>query len=124
MRVQLDGLGSALPPRAAVPAGKAGQREGGAFARELERAVSGLSFSRHAARRVERRELQLDPDRVARLESAVRRAAEKGARQSVVLLDELAFVVDVRGRTVVTALNHRSGGGERVFTNVDSVVIA
>ncbi len=125
MRVQLDGLAPVAPARARSAPEQLDERAPREeFARELSRAIGSLSLSRHAARRVERRELRLDPARVARLESAVRRAAEKGARQSVVLLDELAFVVDVRGRTVVTAMNHRIGGGERVFTNVDSVVIA
>jgi flagellar operon protein len=46
-----------------------------------------------------------------------------GARNGVVMLDDLAMVVDVRERTVVTALQ-REEGRQRVFTNVDSVVIA
>jgi len=33
-------------------------------------------------------------------------------------------VVDVRERTVVTAMNREEGGRNRVFTNIDSVVIA
>ena len=53
---------------------------------------------------------------------AIDRAAEKGARNSVVMLDGLAVVVDVRERTIVTALD-TGGGGQRVFTNVDSVVV-
>jgi len=57
-----------------------------------------------------------------RLDSAITRAAEKGSRNSVVMLDDLAVVVDVRQRTVVTALNAQQGK-ERVFTNIDSVVI-
>jgi hypothetical protein len=39
------------------------------------------------------------------------------------MLDDLAVVVDIRQRIVVTALNARQGK-ERVFTNIDSVVIA
>jgi hypothetical protein len=39
------------------------------------------------------------------------------------MLDDLAVVVNVRERTVVTAMN-TEGGRERVFTNIDSVVIA
>ena len=57
-----------------------------------------------------------------RLSTAIDRAAEKGARNSVVMLDGLAVVVDVRERTIVTALD-TGGGGQRVFTNVDSVVV-
>ena len=58
-----------------------------------------------------------------RLNSAVSQAAAKGSKNSVVMLDNLAVVVDVRQRTVVTAMQ-KQGGSQRVFTNIDSVVIA
>jgi flagellar operon protein len=97
--------------------------EGPAFAAALQQASSGLQFSNHAQKRIERRDLDLDPARLDRLNSAINRAAEKGAKNSVVMLDDLAVVVDVRGRTVVTAMNAQQGK-EKVFTNIDSVVIA
>ncbi|MEE8421451.1 MAG: TIGR02530 family flagellar biosynthesis protein [Dehalococcoidia bacterium] len=88
---------------------------------ELER--SSLTFSRHARRRIEQRELQLDGGRMRRLEQAVDRAREKGSRDSLILLDELALVVSVQSQTVVTAME-QPGEKEQVFTNIDSVVIA
>ncbi|MBI5947935.1 MAG: hypothetical protein HY875_07345 [Chloroflexi bacterium] len=93
------------------------------FGEALRVASDDLQLSRHAQKRVDRRDLDLDPARMQRLNSAVDRAAEKGAKNSVVMLDDLAVVVDVRARTVVTAMA-REGGRERVFTNIDSVVIA
>lgn len=99
------------------------RRTGADFGAELARAAGELQLSRHAQKRVERRSLDLTPAQLGRLNAAVGRAAEKGARNSVVMLDDLALVVDVRGRTVVTAMHQRGGEG-RVFTNVDSVVIA
>jgi len=96
---------------------------GGDFGGELARAAGELRLSRHARKRVDRRELDLTPAQLGRLSEAVGRAAEKGARNSVVMLDDLAVVVDVRERTVVTAMQQRGEEG-RVFTNVDSVVIA
>lgn len=94
-----------------------------AFGEALQRAGEGIQLSRHAQKRVDRRDLDLDPARLERLNSAINRAAEKGSRNSVVMLDDLAVVVDVRERTVVTAMNAQAGR-ERVFTNIDSVVIA
>ena len=85
--------------------------------------LQGLQFSNHAAKRIEKRDLDLDAGRLDRLNSAINRAAEKGARNSVVMLDDLAVVVDIRDRKVVPAINAESGK-ERVFTNIDSVVIA
>ena len=85
--------------------------------------VLGLQLSRHAQKRVDRRDIDLDPARLMRLNSAISRAAEKGSRNSLFMLDDLAVVVDVRERTVVTAINAQQGK-EKVFTNIDSVVIA
>lgn len=96
---------------------------GPSFQEALRSAAAGVQLSSHAQKRVDRRDLDLDPARMQRLDSAITRAAEKGSRNSVVMLDDLAVVVDVRQRTVVTALNAQQGK-ERVFTNIDSVVIA
>jgi len=82
----------------------------------------GLTFSRHLNDRINRRSIQLDGDKMTRLSSAINRAAGKGARDSVVLLDDLALLVNVSNRTVLTAINTdkmRDG----VFTNIDSVVV-
>lgn len=94
---------------------------------ELQRATRGaarpLTFSKHALQRIAQRGLLLDASRMERLESAVGRAESKGGRDSLVLLDELALVVSVRSRTVITAMDEASRK-EHVFTNIDSVVIA
>ncbi len=82
-----------------------------------------LTFSKHAQQRLESRNVQLDQADLQRLGSAVDRAEQKGAQESLVLLRDMAFVVSVRNRTVITAM-----GGEHlkenVFTNIDSAVIA
>ena len=93
------------------------------FAGALERAGSSVQFSRHATKRIEQRGLDLDATRLERLEEAVGRAADKGSRDSLILLDELALVVSVRQRTVITAMDE-TASKEHVFTNIDSVVIA
>ena len=104
----------------ARPAGPAAGERG--FAGALERAGR-LAFSGHAAKRIEQRGLELDASRMQRLEDAVARAASKGSRDSLILLDELALVVSVRTNTVITAMDEASRK-EHVFTNIDSVVIA
>jgi flagellar operon protein len=73
--------------------------------------------------RVERRGIDLGPQTLERLQQGVDRAAQKGARDSVVLVDGTAFVVSVRNRTVITAVDpgHMR---DHVFTNIDSAVIA
>lgn len=113
---------SAGTPRPASPA-PVRAAGGPSFQEALEGAGRAVQFSNHAQKRIDRRDLDLDSQRLGRLNSAIDRAAEKGARNSVVMLDELAVVVDIRDRKVVTAINAESGK-ERVFTNIDSVVIA
>lgn len=114
----LNGLGAAQSASSRQVADS-----GAGFGQALEQAGSGLSFSRHATKRLEQRGLQLDEARLDRLEQAVGRAAEKGSRDSLILLDELALVVSVQHRTVVTAMDETTSK-EHVFTNIDSVVIA
>lgn len=81
----------------------------------------GLKFSRHAIERLETRQVSLGASEFDRLGSAVERADGKGAQESLVLLDQLAFVVSVRNRTVITAMEPSKEG---VFTSIDSAVIA
>ena len=82
-----------------------------------------LCFSRHALQRVERRGVPLDPSTLGRLNEGVGRAAGKGSRASIVLVDGTAFVVSVTNKTVLTAVPQEHMK-EQVFTNIDSAVIA
>ena len=93
------------------------------FDEMLKEEIGRLRFSRHAQERIESRNLQLDKRDISLLEGAVERAEQKGAQDSLVLLRDMAFIVSVKNRTVVTALDgdHRR---ESVFTNIDSAVIA
>jgi len=114
---------------AVAPAG-AGRRPvagAGSFAGVLETKLADparapLKLSSHAAQRIQRREIAFDGPVAARLEAAVDRAAAKGSRDSLVLVDSTAFVVSVRNRTVITAVPV-SPMNDQVFTNVDSAVI-
>ena len=96
--------------------------EGPSFADVLQRQTGGVQFSKHALQRVERRGIELTEPTLRRLDDAVGRAAAKGARESVVFLDGTAFVVSVKNRTVVTAVDAEHMR-EHVFTNIDSAVI-
>ena len=82
-----------------------------------------LQFSRHALDRVQRRGIELDHATLGRLAQGVGRAASKGSRDSLVLVDGTAFVVSVSNRTVITAVGSEHMK-DNVFTNIDSAVIA
>jgi len=97
------------------------------FQQELKRG-QGLRFSAHAQDRLASRGIQLSPEAVSRLTEAVDRAAAKGARDALLLMpgvsrgEDLALVVSVTNRTVVTAVDGENLR-ENVFTHIDSAVI-
>jgi flagellar operon protein len=82
-----------------------------------------LQFSKHALARAQRRGIELDQSTLGRLSQGVQRAASKGSRDSLVLVDGTAFVVSVSNRTVITAVGSEHMK-DNVFTNIDSAVIA
>jgi flagellar operon protein len=98
---------------------------GPSFAEVLKQAggPEPLQFSRHALARVQRRGIELDAATLGRLSEGVQRAAGKGSRDSLVLVDGTAFVVSVSNRTVITAVGSEHMK-DNVFTNIDSAVIA
>jgi flagellar operon protein len=85
-------------------------------------APQGLRFSAHAQQRLDKRGIALGPAEQAQLADAVQRAADKGARESLIVMNEVAYVVSVPNRTVITALPV-SEAENQVFTNIDSVVL-
>lgn len=113
-------------PSAPAPRPSHGGGQGGSFSQVLSEVLAGqegLRFSAHARRRLEDRRIQLTDEAHRRLVGAVERARAKGAREAVVMLDRLAFVVSVKNRTVITVVDE-SQLKENVFTNIDSVVFA
>jgi len=117
--------GAITPSPLDPPPGAAKQQEvrGPAFADVLAQKTGDVQFSGHAIQRVRRRGIELGETTLARLHAGVDRAAGKGARDSVIFVDDTAFVVSVRNRTVITAVD-RDHMKDHVFTNIDSAVIA
>lgn len=98
-------------------------RQGGAAPSENLEGCYDLRFSNHAQKRLQSREISLTDEGLARLATAVDKAEQRGGKESLVLMDELAFIVNIRERLVVTAID-AGRRGEGVFTQIDSVVIA
>lgn len=84
--------------------------------------TDGLKFSKHASMRLEERNISLTEEQNARLKSGVERAGEKGIRDSLVMVDSLAFIVNVPNKTVVTAMD-QDETQKNIFTNIDGAVI-
>ncbi len=82
-----------------------------------------LKLSAHAKTRLQSRDIQLDQAAWERVLTGVDKAAQKGARETLVMVDDVALVVSVKNRTVITAVD-KERLRENVFTNIDSAVIA
>ena len=83
---------------------------------------SELKFSKHAVMRLENRNINLSAEQSQRLENGVQKASEKGIKESLVLIDSLAFIVNVPNKTVVTAMD-QGESSDNIFTNIDGAVI-
>ncbi len=98
--------------------------QGKSFAEVLEQkkvAETGeLKFSRHASERLVSRNIDLSETQKERLSHAVRAAEAKGIKESLVMMDNLAFIINVKNSTVVTAV---AGGEEKIFSNIDGAVV-
>jgi len=84
--------------------------------------VGSIQFSRHAAARMESRGISLDPTDVSDLSLAIDKLARHGARESLVLMGDHAFIVGVPDRKVVTVLTRQEAAGN-IFTNIDSTAV-
>ena len=100
-----------------------GPPEEKSFKEIFEAEIQQLKFSKHAQERLESRNMQLTENDKAQLGKAVHLAEQKGARDSLVFLKDMAFIVNVKNRTVVTAIDSEHLR-ENVFTNIDSAIVA
>ena len=80
----------------------------------------GIMFSKHASMRLNSRNLRLSSSQIKRVENGVKRAEEKGIKDSLVLVDNIALLVNIKNKTVVTAVDNNS---EKIYTNIDGAVI-
>ncbi|NOY52946.1 MAG: hypothetical protein GXP58_04915, partial [Deltaproteobacteria bacterium] len=93
------------------PAKGAGTAPSGSpFDAALQKAIGSreIRFSRHAMDRMNRRNINLDPSEMARLEGAIDRAEKSGMKESLVIFDQNALIVSVPNRTVITAMDRSS----------------
>jgi flagellar operon protein len=96
----------------------------GTFQQLLEKRLeqNEIKFSSHALERLRMRNILLSNDDITRLNEAVSRAEDKGSRDSLVLMNNIAFVVSVKNKTIVTALTNDQMQ-DKVITNIDSTVL-
>ncbi len=82
-----------------------------------------VKFSKHAAERLFDRNINLSDDQLTRLTNGTKEAESKGIDSSLVMVDDLAFIVNTGSKTVVTAMDP-ANNDKNIFTNIDGAVIA
>lgn len=121
----IERIGGQFAPSApsATPAPQTPETQG-AFASQLDQAIETrqLRFSAHAQKRLASRGIELSPGHLQKLGAAVDKAQQRGARDSLVLLNDMGMIVNLPSRTVVTALDAaRLSVG--IVTNIDSTIV-
>ncbi|ACL70431.1 TIGR02530 family flagellar biosynthesis protein [Halothermothrix orenii] len=82
---------------------------------------TGVKFSKHAQNRLVSRNINLTEKDLNQLKNGIKKAEEKGSRDSLIMVNNVAYVVSVENKTVITAIDD-SNIKENVFTNIDSAV--
>ena len=94
----------------------------GQMTQGLNKAAEGVKFSNHAIERMKTRGISYSPEDITKLSDAISRAAAKGSKDSLVLMNDSALIVSVKNNTVVTVMD-KNALKENVFTNIDSTVV-
>jgi flagellar operon protein len=116
----MDGVGSIGGPGSPVPGGGSRNRPSDAFDSIFRREV--VRFSKHAEDRLQRDGIQLTEAEKERLDHGMDKAAAKGARSTVLLMDDKVFIANVREKIVITSMT-RDRLRDNVFTQIDSAVL-
>lgn len=83
---------------------------------------SEVKFSKHAANRLADRNIELTKQQLERLADGTKKAGEKGINESLVIVDQLAFIVNIPSNTVITAMD-QTQAEDNIYTNIDGAVI-
>ncbi len=81
-----------------------------------------IKLSKHAAERINSRNINFTEKELQNLGDAIKKAEDKGSKESLILMNDIALIVSVRNKTVITAMTGESMR-ENVVTNIDSTII-
>ncbi len=90
--------------------------------RELEKNSQGINFSKHAIKRINERQIEIEPQMLEQMSNAVEHAEEKGIKDALILGSQAAFIVNVPSKTVITTMNNQEMR-ENIITNIDGTVL-
>ena len=93
------------------------------FHRILEESISRnekVKISAHAQQRMIERDINLEEGDMNLIKKAMNNLEKKGARESLMLYKDMAFIASVNNRTIITALEYEDID---VVTNIDSAIV-
>ncbi len=98
------------------------RESGKTFEEVFKEKSEGLRFSKHAGERLAMRNINLTDSQIQRLEEGTQKASKKGIKESLMIMDNMAFIVNVTNSTVITAMD-QTEQRENIVTNIDGAVI-
>lgn len=81
-----------------------------------------IKFSKHANMRLDARNIELSTEQIEKIENGIKKAEEKGIKETLMLIDNIALVINIKNKTVLTALDQQETKSY-VFTNIDGAVL-
>lgn len=87
--------------------------------KKIQNNEKNVVFSKHANQRFEQRNIKLTETEIEKISDAINRADEKGIKNSLIMMDDIVLIANIKSRTIVTAVDSAK---DKVFTNVDGVV--
>jgi flagellar operon protein len=106
-------------PKRTIPAQPTTTAQGQSFRDIFQEKM--VRLSHHAEVRLQQRGLELKPEQLAKIQTAVDKAASKGSKDALLLMNDMALIVNVKNRTIVTAMDGASMK-DNVFTQIDSAI--
>ena len=93
------------------------------FQRILQESLSkkdNIKISAHAEQRMQERNIKLQDADIEKLKGAMNDLEKKGARESLMLYKDVAFIASIRNRTIITTMQNNEMD---LVTNIDSAII-
>ena len=93
------------------------------FQRILEESINRnekVKISAHAQQRMIERDINLEEKDLNLIKKAMNNLEKKGARESLMLYKDMAFIASVNNRTIITAMEYEDID---VVTNIDSAIV-
>ncbi|SER06474.1 flagellar operon protein [Gracilibacillus ureilyticus] len=89
---------------------------------ELLQQESKLNISKHAQQRMDARNILINDEKWSQMETKISEAKQKGIKESLVLMENAAFIVNVNNNTVITAME-RAETKSKIFTNINGTIL-